>query len=64
MFSGSAASRRPFVDASVERGINKPEIFSNNRGTGGIGLGKLLAGMQLHSIRASYLGESKEFARQ
>jgi 3-oxoacid CoA-transferase subunit A len=52
------------IDALVERGINELEIFSNNCGIDGIGLGKLLENKQIRRIVASYVGENKEFARQ
>ena len=52
------------IDALLERGINELEIFSNNCGTDGIGLGRLLENQQLRRIVASYVGENKEFARQ
>jgi 3-oxoacid CoA-transferase A subunit len=52
------------IDALVERGINQLEVFSNNCGTDGIGLGKLLENKQIRRIVASYVGENKEFARQ
>ncbi|MEB3024145.1 CoA transferase subunit A [[Mycobacterium] crassicus] len=40
------------------------EIFSNNCGTDGIGLGILLAGKRIRRVTASYVGENSEFARQ
>src|ERR1700736_3118589 len=52
------------IDALVERGINELEIFSNNCGIDGTGLGKLLENKQIRRIVASYVGENKEFARQ
>jgi 3-oxoacid CoA-transferase A subunit len=52
------------IDALVERGINQLEVFSNNCGTDGVGLGKLLENKQIRRIVASYVGENKEFARQ
>src|ERR1700736_5339547 len=52
------------IDALVKRGINELEIFSNNCGIDGIGLGKLLENKQIRRIVASYVGENKEFARQ
>ena len=52
------------IDALVDRGINELEIFSNNCGIDGIGLGKLLENKQIRRIVASYVGENKEFARQ
>jgi 3-oxoacid CoA-transferase subunit A len=52
------------IDAIVEAGIAGLEIYSNNCGTDGIGLGKLLERKQIRRIVASYVGENKEFARQ
>ena len=52
------------IDALAERGTGSLEIFSNNCGTDGTGLGKLLENKQIRRIVASYVGENKEFARQ
>jgi 3-oxoacid CoA-transferase A subunit len=52
------------IDAIVDRGVTELEIFSNNCGTDGIGLGKLLDNRQIRRIVASYVGENKEFERQ
>jgi 3-oxoacid CoA-transferase subunit A len=52
------------IDALVERGINELEVFSNNCGIDGVGLGKMLENKQIRRIVASYVGENKEFARQ
>jgi len=52
------------IDALVERGITDLEIISNNCGTDGIGLGRLLENKQIRRIVASYVGENKEFAHQ
>jgi 3-oxoacid CoA-transferase subunit A len=51
-------------DALVDRGIAELEVYSNNCGTDGVGLGRLLEGRQIRRIVASYVGENKEFARQ
>ncbi|WP_067841258.1 CoA transferase subunit A [Nocardia lijiangensis] len=40
------------------------EVFSNNCGTDGHGLGILLAAKRIRRITASYVGENSEFARQ
>lgn len=40
------------------------EVFSNNCGTDGQGLGLLLAEHRIRRVVASYVGENKEFARQ
>jgi 3-oxoacid CoA-transferase subunit A len=52
------------MDAIVDRGVTELEIFSNNCGTDGVGLGKLLDNKQIRRIVASYVGENKEFERQ
>jgi 3-oxoacid CoA-transferase subunit A len=52
------------IDALVERGTTDLEIISNNCGTDGVGLGRLLENKQIHRIVASYVGENKEFAHQ
>jgi 3-oxoacid CoA-transferase subunit A len=52
------------IDALVERGTSDLEVFSNNCGIDGIGLGKLLDNKQIRRIVSSYVGENKEFARQ
>jgi len=52
------------IDALVERGIADLEIISNNCGTDGVGLGRLLENRQIRRIVASYVGENKEFAHQ
>ena len=52
------------LDALVDRGVAELEVFSNNCGTDGVGLGRLLEGRQIRRIVASYVGENKEFARQ
>jgi len=40
------------------------EVFSNNCGTDGHGLGILLEDRRIRRVTASYVGENKEFARQ
>jgi 3-oxoacid CoA-transferase subunit A len=52
------------IDALVERGVGDLELISNNCGTDGVGLGKLLENGQVRRVVASYVGENKEFARQ
>jgi 3-oxoacid CoA-transferase subunit A len=52
------------IDALVERGTTDLEIISNNCGTDGVGLGRLLENKQIRRIVASYVGENKEFAHQ
>jgi 3-oxoacid CoA-transferase subunit A len=65
-FGGFGISGIPavLIDAIVDRGITDLEIFSNNCGTDGVGLGKLLENKQIRRIVASYVGENKEFERQ
>jgi 3-oxoacid CoA-transferase subunit A len=52
------------IDALAGQGTSDLEIISNNCGTDGIGLGKLLENKQIRRVVASYVGENKEFARQ
>jgi 3-oxoacid CoA-transferase subunit A len=52
------------IDALVEQGTTALEIISNNCGTDGVGLGKLLENRQIRRVIASYVGENKEFAHQ
>jgi 3-oxoacid CoA-transferase A subunit len=52
------------IDALVEAGTTDLEVYSNNCGTDGIGLGKLLERRRIRRIVSSYVGENKEFARQ
>ena len=52
------------IEAIVDLGIRDLEVISNNCGTDGFGLGRLLANKQIHRIVASYVGENKTFASQ
>ncbi|WP_066887152.1 CoA transferase subunit A [Carbonactinospora thermoautotrophica] len=52
------------IDAIAALGIRDLEVYSNNCGTDGQGLGKLLERGQIRRVVASYVGENKEFARQ
>jgi 3-oxoacid CoA-transferase subunit A len=52
------------IDALVTRGVRDLQVLSNNCGTDGFGLGRLLEHQQIRRIVASYVGENKEFARQ
>lgn len=52
------------IEALTERGVGELEVFSNNAGVDGKGLGMLLERGRLRRIVASYVGENKEFARQ
>lgn len=52
------------ITAIADGSATDLEIFSNNCGTDGIGLGILLAEKRIRRITASYVGENSEFARQ
>ena len=52
------------INAVLEQGTRELEIVSNNCGVDGWGLGVLLEAGRIRRIRASYVGENKEFARQ
>lgn len=52
------------VDGLVEGGITELETLSDNCGTDGSGLGKLLEDKRTRRIVASYVAENKEFARR
>lgn len=52
------------IRAVADRGVGGLEVFSNNAGVDGKGLGILLETGRLRRIVASYVGENKEFARQ
>jgi len=52
------------IDALVTRAVTDLEVFSNNCGTDGIGLGRLLEHQQVRRVVASYVGENKTFASQ
>jgi 3-oxoacid CoA-transferase A subunit len=52
------------IDAIVDAGPTDLEIYSNNCGTDGIGLGRLLDHRRIRRMVSSYVGENKEFARQ
>jgi 3-oxoacid CoA-transferase subunit A len=52
------------IDALLENGAGDLEVFSNNCGVDGWGLGRLLEAKRLRRMVASYVGENKEFARQ
>jgi 3-oxoacid CoA-transferase subunit A len=52
------------IDAVLELGVDQLEVFSNNAGIDGWGLGRLLADHRLRRVVASYVGENAEFARQ
>ena len=52
------------IDAIVASGVKDLTIASNNAGTDGEGLGKLLRTRQIRKMISSYVGENKEFERQ
>ena len=52
------------IDAIVASGVKNLTIASNNAGTDGEGLGKLLRTRQISKMISSYVGENKEFERQ
>ncbi len=52
------------IDALLEQGASDLRTVSNNCGTDGFGLGKLLEAGRITRTTASYVGANKEFARQ
>ncbi len=52
------------IEALAAREVGQFEVFSNNAGVDGKGLGILLEAGRLRRIVSSYVGENKEFARQ
>ncbi len=52
------------VDAVYARGATDLSIVSNNCGTIGLGLGRLLDAGRIARARGSYVGENKELARR
>ncbi|NKS55578.1 3-oxoacid CoA-transferase subunit A [Rhodococcus hoagii] len=52
------------IRALSRTGTGGLEVWSNNCGADGIGLGTLLEGRQIKRVIASYIGGNKEFARQ
>ena len=52
------------LEALLRSHADDLEVFSNNAGVEGAGLGPLLAAGRLRRIVASYVGENREFARQ
>ena len=57
-------SRRADRMRSPKSGATDLEVFSNNCGVDGQGLGVLLGLGRIRRVTASYVGENKEFARQ
>ncbi|CAM5686384.1 CoA transferase subunit A [Mycolicibacterium aubagnense] len=52
------------IDAIAASSARELEVFSNNCGVDGVGLGVLLGLGKVRRVTASYVGENKEFARQ
>lgn len=52
------------IEAIADTDADELEVFSNNCGVDGYGLGILLAAGRIRRVTASYVGENKEFARQ
>ena len=52
------------IEAIANTDADELEVFSNNCGVDGYGLGLLLAAGRIRRVTASYVGENKEFARQ
>ncbi|MBY4130748.1 CoA transferase subunit A [Rhodococcus fascians] len=52
------------IEAIANTDADELEVFSNNCGVDGYGLGILLAAGRICRVTASYVGENKEFARQ
>ena len=52
------------IGALAGLGVDELEVYSNNCGVDGVGLGVLLGLGRIRRITASYVGENKEFARQ
>ena len=52
------------IQAIADSGATDLEVFSNNCGVDGHGLGILLGERRIRRVTASYVGENKEFARQ
>jgi 3-oxoacid CoA-transferase subunit A len=51
------------IKAVAEQGTTRLEVFSNNCGVDDWGLGILLTAGRIRRVTASYVGETKEFAR-
>jgi len=52
------------IEALADAGVRDLEVYSNNCGIDGEGLGVLLSLGRIRRVTASYVGENKEFARQ
>jgi len=61
---GLSGNPTRLIEALLASGVGKLEVISNNCGVDGWGLGRLLEAGRIRRVRASYVGENKEFARQ
>jgi 3-oxoacid CoA-transferase subunit A len=61
---GLSGNPTTLIEALLEQGTTDLKVASNNCGTDGNGLGKLLDAKRISRITASYVGENKEFERQ
>jgi 3-oxoacid CoA-transferase subunit A len=52
------------IESLAASGVDDLEVYSNNCGVDGEGLGVLLGLGRIRRVTASYVGENKEFARQ
>lgn len=52
------------IGAIADLGVDQLEVWSNNCGVDGVGLGVLLEHQRVRRVVASYIGGNKEFARQ
>ena len=52
------------IEALMRSGVRNLTAISNNAGTDGFGLGKLLTTRQIRKMISSYVGENAEFERQ
>lgn len=61
---GLSGNPEHLIHAVAERGVRDLTVISNNCGTDDKGLGVLLQNRQIRAVKASYVGENKEFERQ
>jgi 3-oxoacid CoA-transferase subunit A len=66
MCGGFGLSGVPYalIDAIHDSGVKGLTVISNNAGTDGVGLGRLLETRQIRKMISSYVGENKTFAAQ
>ena len=60
---GLCGNPENLIEALLRRGTRELTLISNNCGTDGKGLGKLLQNGQVRKMIASYVGENKTFER-